>query len=412
MSAASDPMVPRALQPAIRGIHGLYTIEDHPLHSMQVVQASSPEVTTTSGSHYITPRDFTLIYGAGSYPTTEAIGIVGHARTNFNDFENFRQITKSNFPNPTEIIPTAFGGVDPGPALTSPPAGNVSFGDQSEATLDVMRAGNVGGAAPILLVVAAPASGGIEAAAQYLVQTTPLPSHVMSISFGACESSAGPSGVAFWDTLLQQAAAEGISVLVSSGDSGAAGCDPDFTAPPAAPLPNSPNYICSSSYATCVGGTQFNDIGNPSQYWNQSNFSNLASALGYIPEGGWNEPLSSSGKPQVAASGGGVSSVIATPVWQTGTGVPGERAGRYTPDIAFSASIHDGYFACFAAAGGSCVTAPNGSLNFVVFAGTSAAAPAMAGITSALDDYLLAPQGNLNPLSTRWRPPRPRLSTT
>ncbi len=86
----------------------------------------------------------------------------------------------------------------------------------------------------------------------------------MTISFGACESSAGPGGVAFWDNLFQTAAAEGISVFVSSGDSGASGCDTAFSAPPALPKANSPNYICSSSYATCVGGTQFADTASPS----------------------------------------------------------------------------------------------------------------------------------------------------
>ena len=53
--------------------------------------------------------------------------------------------------------------------------------------------------------------------------------------------------------------------------------------------------------------------------------------------------------PSVAGTGGGVSTVIATPSWQTGTGVPSARTGRYTPDVSFSASAHDGYFACMAA---------------------------------------------------------------
>jgi subtilase family serine protease len=397
-SVSSDPMIPLALQPAIKAVHGLFTIENRPLHSFRVMESTSPEATTGDGTHVITPGDFGTIYGFYTGPPfPETIGIVGHARTDFADFDNFRQKTATNFPNPTEIVPTAFGGVDPGPAYTAPPAAGVSIGDQSEATLDVTRVGNLGGTDPILLVVATPASGGIEAAAQYLVQTTPVPAQIMSISFGACESSVGPSGVAFWDTLLQQAVAEGISVLVASGDSGASGCDPSFATPPATPAPNSPNYICSSSYATCVGGTQFNDTANPSQYWSQNNSLNGASALGYIPEGAWNEPLNSSGGPEVAASGGGVSNVIATPAWQTGTGVPPARAGRYTPDIAFSASAHDGYFGCFAAAGAGCVTGANGSFSFIVFAGTSAAAPSMAGIAAQLDGSLQAPQGNLNP---------------
>jgi pseudomonalisin len=396
VSPSSDPMIPRALAPAIKAVHGLYTVEDQPLHSFRLMQSTSPDVSTSSGEHFITPGDFATIYGGGS-TSGVTIGIVGRSRTDFSDFENFREQTETSFPNPTEIVPTAFGGVDPGPAYTAPPATNVSLDDQSEATLDVIRAGSVAGNAQILLVVATAASGGVEADAQYLVETSPAPASVMSISFGACEASAGAAGVAFWDTLFQQAAAEGISVLVSSGDSGASGCDQAFTTPPASPLTNSPNYICSSSYATCVGGTEFNDTENPSQYWGQNNSRNLASALSYIPEGGWNEPLNSSGDAQVAASGGGVSSVIATPAWQTGSGVPAGRSGRYTPDIAFSASSHDGYFGCFAAGGGNCVAGSSGSFSFAVFAGTSAAAPSMAGIAALLDGGAQAAQGNLNP---------------
>src|ERR1019366_6007503 len=98
-------------------------------------------------------------------------------------------------------------------------------------------------------------------------------------------------------------------------------------------------------------------------YWAAgNNGSNNGSALSYIPEGAWNEPLNSSNQPQVAASGGGVSAFIPTPSWQTGTGVPGTQ-GRYTPDIAFSTSLHDGYFGCMAAAKGSCVV-QNGSFPF------------------------------------------------
>jgi hypothetical protein len=400
MSVSSDPMIPLALKPAIKAIHGLYTVEDHPLHFVRPAQSDVPNTTLTNDEHVMVPGDFSRIYnyngGSGTQPV--AIGVVGRSRTDFNDFANFRQLTEANFANPTEIVPTQFGGIDPGPALTAPPGTGVSVGDQAEATLDVGQVGGLlGGNASILLVVATSASGGVEADAQYLVQTSPVPAQVMSISFGACESAAGPAAVAFWDTLIQQAAAEGISVLVSSGDSGASGCDEAFAAPPASPLPNSPNYICSTSYATCVGGTEFNDTADPTQYWNTTNNPGLSSALGYIPEGAWNEPLNAANGSQVAASGGGVSSVIATPAWQTGTGVPSARTGRYTPDVAFSASDHDGYLGCFAAGGGSCVTGANGATPFVVFSGTSAAAPLMAGIAGLAVEDAQGAQGNLNP---------------
>ena len=398
ISVSSDPIIPQALLPVIKAIRGFYEIEDRPAHHAKAMQSVTPAFNSSNGSHYISPFDFHLIY---DLPFTysgygQTIGIVGRSRTNFADFDNFRQKAFNFFQNPTEVVPTAFGGVDPGPALTSPPAAGVSIAEQMEATLDVMRAGSVAQSANLLLVVATAASGGIEADAQYLVQTTPVPAQVISISYGGCESSAGPAGVNFWDTLFQQAAAEGISAFVSSGDSGASGCDAPFNTPPASPVPNSPNAICSSSYATCVGGTEFNDTSTPSLYWSSTNGSNLASALSYIPEGGWNEPLNGS-NPQVAASGGGVSTVIATPSWQTGTGVPAARSGRYTPDVSFSASCHDGYFGCFAAAGSSCVSDSTGSYRFEYFCGTSASTPSMAGVAAMLDEKLGRGQGNLNP---------------
>jgi hypothetical protein len=398
VSVSSDPMVPQAVAPAIKAIRGLYTIEEEPQHAAKTMQLDSPAINASSTVHFIGPGDFANIYDMPfSYRGTgETIGIVGRSRTDAADFTNFKTVAGGAFANPTEVVPTAFGGIDPGPAYTSPPGTGVSIGNQGEATLDVERAGSVAPGAQLLLVVATQASGGIQVDAQYLVQTVPTPAQVMTISFGACESAAGPAGVNFWDSLFQQAAAEGISSFVASGDSGASGCDAAFAAPPASPQPNSPNYICSSSYATCVGGTEFNDASNPSKYWGSSSGTLATTAYGYIPEGGWNESWNGTTS-TVAGSGGGVSSVIATPAWQQSiAGVPAANAGRYTPDVAFSASGHDGYFGCFAAGGGNCIVS-NGSIYFTGFAGTSAAAPSMAGIAAMLDQSMSVAQDNLNP---------------
>ena len=166
------------------------------------------------------------------------------------------------------------------------------------------------------------------------------------------------------------------------------------TPPPSQNVSLSPSVECVSSHVTCVGGTEFADTANPSAYWSSTNSANgFGSAFGYIPEGGWNEPLNNTDNPQAAASGGGVSQYIATPPWQTGPGVPGTQ-GRYTPDVAFSASGHDSYLICFAADGHSFV---GDEFMFEGASGTSAAAPSMAGIAALLNQKIGSPQGNLNP---------------
>ena len=193
--------------------------------------------------------------------------------------------------------------------------------------------------------------------------------------------------------MASQAAGEGISLFVSSGDAGAAGCDANNSLPPVDQI-KSPNYLCSTSYITCVGGTEFNDTANPTQYWTTSTNPAVASALGYIPEGGWNEPTTDSSGAiayQASASAGGVSSLIAKPSWQTGPGVPADGF-RDTPDMAFPSAAHEAYYACYAANGGDCSKG-----YFEYFYGTSCAAPSMAGVTALIDQKLGGAQGNLNP---------------
>ena len=401
LSVASDPMIPVALAPAIAAVRGLYNIQDRPAHLTQVAH-SAPDFST-GGNHYLAPGDFATIYDLPSNVSGAGvtIGIVGWSFIDSADLHNFRQQTGTSFSDPAEVVPTAFGGVDPGSPYTAPPSScNDCLAGQEEATLDVVRAASVAPDASLLLVSSSQsgAGDGIGAAAQYLIQTSPAPAQIVNISFGDCEADAGPSGVSYWNKLFQQAAAEGISVFVSSGDSGAAGCDIAFAAPPSSPRAVSPNYICASTYATCVGGTDFNDASNASTYWSSGSGAGLASALSYIPEGGWNEPLSPLSNSQVAASGGGVSSYIATPAWQQGVpGVPVAATGRYTPDVAFSASCREGYFGCLAADSASCVADSSGQYSFVTFCGTSSAAPAMAGIAALLDQQMGGqPQGNLN----------------
>lgn len=402
LSAVSSPFLPAALAPVVLAIDGLTETISRPQHHVQAVAVPfsghaqksgdlSPQYSSGS-THYVTPGDFNTIYdlasvvsggntGATIGPAAQHIAIIGRSRVAAGDISYFNSLFLGGTYNLNTIV--ASPGSDPG---------TTSNGDQGEATLDVQRViGTAHGAQADLVVSASSGTDGVTLAMQYNVNTLLDP--IMSVSFGLCEANVSPSNITSMDTFFSQAAAEGIATFVSSGDSGAAGCDTSFTAPPASQT-ISPNYLCASSYVTCVGGTEFNDTANPSAYWSSTNTptgaNGLESALSYIPEGAWNEP-GSSGSYIVAGTGGGVSSVITKPSFQTGTGVPAD-GHRDTPDLAFTSAGHDGYIGCLAYSGADCSTG-----YITVFSGTSAAAPGMAGIAALLNTKLGAKQGNLNP---------------
>jgi pseudomonalisin len=139
--------------------------------------------------------------------------------------------------------------------------------------------------------------------------------------------------------------------------------------------------LCSSPYATCVGGTQFVDTDNPGQYWLSGNNSTNGSAISYIPETIWNESASNGGS-NLWAGGGGASIAYSKPSWQTGPGVPADGR-RDVPDISLSASGHDGYLIWL-----------YGGLNAT--SGTSASAPAFAGLVALIDQKTNTRQGLVN----------------
>ena len=405
LSATEEPSVPLALQAVIAGVHGLSQSTLHPQSIATVVQgkataqvsgglSATPQLTATSGQHFVTPNDFATIYdlssvysggntGATVGGQAQRVAVVGRSRVAATDISQYESLTGLPSAQPNVIVPT--GGIDPG--TTNGP-------DQDEATLDVDRVMGTASGAGVDLVVSADSKtvSGIYTAAAYEVNTLVDP--VLSISFGDCEANAGQQGVSVWDTLFSTAAAEGISVMVSSGDSGAAGCDGDSSTLPVTQTA-SINYICASGYATCVGGTEFADTSSAASYWSTQNGSGQSSAVSYIPEGAWNEPTSTSGGKTTyvaAGTGGGASAYIAKPSWQTGTGVPADGM-RDVPDVSLSSATHDGYVACLAYAGGDC-----SQQKFVAFGGTSAAAPGMAGIVALMNTATGSAAGNVNPL--------------
>ncbi len=327
-----------------------------------------------SGSdHYLFPADFATIYdlaplySAGTEGGGTSIAIAGRSSINLVDVSAFR--TTAGLPaNPPAVI---LAGADPG----------LVAGDRDEATLDVEWAGAIAPAASIKLVTAAStaATDGVDLAAQYIVNHALA--QVVSVSYGSCEQAMGPAELAFYNGLWEQAASQGMSVFVAAGDAGAAGCsDPADAAATAAAV----NGLCSSPYATCVGGTQFDDGAQPGAYWSAANGAGYNSALQYIPEVVWNESGTSGGA-GLWASGGGISTVYAQPAWQAAVaGTEQANAMRAVPDVSLAAAQHDGY-----------IVYENGS--YSVAYGTSAATPAFAALMALVVESRGAVQGSANP---------------
>ena len=90
-------------------------------------------------------------------------------------------------------------------------------GDETEAILDVSWSGAVAKNATIDLVVSASTEStlGVDLSALYIVDNNVAP--IMSESYGICEATIGNAGNSFYNALWQQAAAQGITVLVSAG---------------------------------------------------------------------------------------------------------------------------------------------------------------------------------------------------
>ena len=321
--------------------------------------------------HYLSPADYATIYdiaplySQGFTGTGQTIAIVARTNINLSDVQMFR----STFGLPAKAPNIVLNGANPGIADED---------DLDETTLDTEWSGAVAPNANIDVVVSesTATSDGVFLSAQYAVNHNLAP--VLSVSYGLCEADLGQAENSFLNSLWQQAAAEGITVLVASGDEGAAGCDAGSES--RATGGRAVNGICSTPYDTCVGGTEFSEGANPSQYWSGSNSSTYASALSYIPEAAWNESASGG----LWATGGGASGVYAKPAWQTAPEYPSDGM-RDVPDVALTAAGHDAYLICI-----------HGSV--MVISGTSAAAPSFAGMLALVAQSTGAPQGNVNPI--------------
>jgi len=228
--------------------------------------------------------------------------------------------------------------------------------DQAELSLDVEWSSSIApGAAIRLYATPAGLNSNTEAAActQILNDLADFPTiHQVSESFG------GPEGVDLSSTSLL--AVQGVSYFSCSGDLGS---NPNYTKSKYdSSSPLSVAYPGSDAYVTSVGGTTLKlDING-----------HLES-----PEAGWSLQTGGGGY----ASGGGISSSISRPFWQTGTGVP-SGSMRCVPDVSAIAMNSDS-----TGSGLAPMIVLNGKDS--AYGGTSLATPIWAGICARINQARL-----------------------
>ena len=425
----SEPQIPAAFAGVVEGVVSLNDFRPHVNYKQHV-----DYTFTESGSTYqaVTPADLAKIYNlnplfsAGVNGAGETIALIEDTNVySAADITTFRS---------TFGLPTAtFSQVHP-ESCTNP--GDV-VGADGEAELDVEYSGAAAPGATLELVSCKDSSttfGGL-IAMEDLLEAGSAPT-IWSVSYGLCEAENGATQNAAYSSTYQSAAAEGISVFVSSGDEGAASCDADEA--------NATHGIgvsgfASTPYNVAVGGTDFGDTyaGTNSTYWSSTNSSTYESALSYINEIPWNDSCagsllatkngysntygtsgfcnsttgkeyylttgSGSGGPSGCATGkastsgvvGGTCAGWAKPSWQSGlVGNPADGV-RDIPDVSlFAANGVWGHYYVYCYSNSStagkndgsepCTGAPSG---WSGAGGTSFASPIMAGIQALVDQH-------------------------
>jgi subtilase family serine protease len=419
---ASDPSIPTALTPAVAGVLTLHNFISKPqIHfSPQPVAAKitlprhgqRPQVTFPAQNgqpttYALGPQDYATIYNINPVYN----GQNGNSNNNNGNESTIAVVGRSNLFGGGEDVQDfrnyAFGLCcgNYNIILDGPDPGDLGGSEEAEATLDTTWAGAVAPGGTVDLVVSATTNttDGIDLSELYIVENNLA--DIMTESFSTCEYYATDAQIAGVTTLAEQAAAQGITYLVSTGDDGAEGCD-DQDVETVATGPVSVNLFASTPFTVAVGGTVFNEDGEDTKYWTSS-APISESAISYIPEDVWNASCLASACGSDAgiwAGSGGASSGnignggtfpgFAQPTWQSGvTGVPNNGA-RDLPDVSLTAAGHDPYLLCLE---GSCVPNSQGDIYIYFVWGTSASAPSFAGIMALVDQQMLNLYPNQGP---------------
>lgn len=438
---ATSVMIPAALATLVKGISPLNNFRAKPMlrvlgqgeysqsDDRTTVQWTLPNGSSTiyalAPEDFVTQYDLKPLYQAGLNGAGQTIGIINESNIDLSLVQAYQKLFGLANAPPQLVI----DGSDPGDLS----------GIDIEAYLDVEEAGAVAPGATVKLYIANtnsvftgtwPNTDVVDPL--YLAALRAVDddqASVLSVSFGSCEGFLLQAGNTLWSELWQQAAAQGQTVLVSSGDSGSAGCD-DGTSQWTTRYGLAVNGLASTPWDVAVGGTDFyysdyatggasaanlwnkaNDAGNgslkaplPEQVWDTVYGLNatgpyVLDTSKSIPAGGGGEsncidsvqPTTSGGPPFVCnavspSSSGGVSLAgYAKPSWQTGTGVPSDGA-RDIPDVSLFAAAGANFSAYpVCAVADDCVPDAQGNMQVTLVGGTSASTPAMAAIMALVN---------------------------
>lgn len=444
-----NPVIPASIASLVTGVHGLSQIPllahhsataqaayDAQTHTWSQVGPDSngkvrPSFNVGNGNYYVTPQDFYTIYhvnpvfNGGNLGAGASIAVVEQSDMQYGSVNGSGQATGGDvatFRSLFGVAGTLNMKVMHGAGTVSCSAPGIVNGDEGEATLDAEWANALAPSAQLIYMACSPfTDNGVISSLTALIDNNI--GNVLSFSYGSSESTAVASDYTLQDTLFQQAAAQGQTVIVSSGDSGSDTRDQNTTGTATAGL--NVDLFAASPLVLGAGGTDFSDTydaleGGPAQtnYWG-ANSAHYGNALSYIPETPWNNSCAGSLLAQyqgsnpaafcglgpllnpyilgdVVADGGGFSTHYPQPSWQTGTfGVTGTQ--RAVPDISMFAANglwgHALVFCDSSSAGSNC----SSSSTFGLAGGTSFVAPALSGVTGLLITATGQPQGVLNP---------------
>ncbi|GGA30509.1 S53 family peptidase [Dyella nitratireducens] len=440
---ANDISVPSALRDVVVGVAGLNDFRPQPLHvapqvaqfdhgksNFQIKQVSSAAAGTpghsavnfTGGVRGFVPFDMQTIYNTSSLYVSGLTGagitiaVVEDQDMDVSDWPNFV----------SQFGLGAYGGtfnqfqpqLTPSTGNCTDPGGNSPDGESIETVLDSEYSTAMAPGAAIWVATCADSDstnffGGVFTAADNLINNTNPAGrpNVISASYGYGEGFTDAASKTAIDLMWAQGDAEGISVFVSSGDSGS---NPSFNGGWINDVGVDANSFATSPNDTAVGGTDTADVldGTTSKYFNSTLNPVYGSAKSYVPELTWNQScgnvLAASKLAHISAlqfcknaliydpygyyvtsesGSGGPSSVDFKPSWQRIVRGAAKDQSRDLPDVSLFAGAYGGYSWVILCTGFYPCT-PNFASPVELVGGTSLSSPMFAGIQALIDQGL------------------------